>query len=115
MKHVSARPATREELLLCHSAELLSTIRTIEDASASTPESKSGPEGATATDSRTSQLRRKAQQNSLYFNERSAECARLAAGSTIDLSLEVAKGNLKNGFACVRPPGHHCECEAPMG
>ena len=30
-------------------------------------------------------------------------------------SLQVAKGELKNGFALVRPPGHHAEHEEAMG
>ncbi len=30
-------------------------------------------------------------------------------------SLQVAKGELKNGFALIRPPGHHAEREEAMG
>ena len=29
--------------------------------------------------------------------------------------LQVARGELKNGFALVRPPGHHAEYEEAMG
>jgi hypothetical protein len=29
--------------------------------------------------------------------------------------LQVASGELKNGFALVRPPGHHAEHEEAMG
>ena len=41
--------------------------------------------------------------------------ARLAAGSTIDLALEVARGHFRSGLSAVRPPGHHAENDRPMG
>jgi len=45
----------------------------------------------------------------------SANAARLAVGSVIELSMKVATGELKNGFAVVRPPGHHAEAHVAMG
>ena len=30
-----------------------------------------------------------------------------AVGSVIELADKVAKGEVQNGFAVVRPPGHH--------
>ncbi|XP_077088209.1 histone deacetylase 4-like isoform X2 [Siphateles boraxobius] len=45
----------------------------------------------------------------------SSSAARLAAGSVIELVFKVASGELKNGFAVVRPPGHHAEENTPMG
>ncbi|CCF23337.1 Histone deacetylase 4 [Caenorhabditis elegans] len=51
-----------------------------------------------------------------YFNDASTQtAARLAAGTLIELSSQVAEGRLKNGFACIRPPGHHAEHEQAMG
>uniref|UniRef100_A0A336M1A6 Histone deacetylase n=1 Tax=Culicoides sonorensis TaxID=179676 RepID=A0A336M1A6_CULSO len=41
--------------------------------------------------------------------------ARMAAGCVIDLAFKVARGELKNAFAVVRPPGHHAEPNAAMG
>ncbi|XP_039602786.1 histone deacetylase 7 isoform X2 [Polypterus senegalus] len=41
--------------------------------------------------------------------------ARMAAGSVTELAFRVAKGELKNGFAIVRPPGHHAEPSNAMG
>lgn len=41
--------------------------------------------------------------------------ARMAAGCVIDLAFKVAKGDNKNGFAVVRPPGHHAEPGLAMG
>jgi len=32
-----------------------------------------------------------------------------ASGSVIELAFKVATGELSNGFAVVRPPGHHAE------
>ncbi|NXX70768.1 HDAC4 deacetylase, partial [Spizella passerina] len=40
---------------------------------------------------------------------------RLAVGCVIELVFKVATGELKNGFAVVRPPGHHAEESTPMG
>ncbi|XP_051752406.1 histone deacetylase 4-like isoform X3 [Ctenopharyngodon idella] len=45
----------------------------------------------------------------------SSSAARLAAGSVVELVFKVASGELKNGFAVVRPPGHHAEESTPMG
>ncbi|XP_059641300.1 histone deacetylase 5-like [Cornus florida] len=53
--------------------------------------------------------------NSVYFNEGSSEAAYLAAGSVIEASEKVAKGELNSAFAIVRPPGHHAEEDEPMG
>ncbi|NXW04539.1 HDAC4 deacetylase, partial [Fregetta grallaria] len=39
---------------------------------------------------------------------------RLAVGCVIELVFKVATGELKNGFAVVRPPGHHAEESTPM-
>ena len=45
----------------------------------------------------------------------SVDVARLAAGSTVELALGVARGDYQRGFAMVRPPGHHAERGAAMG
>ncbi|KAJ4927310.1 hypothetical protein JOQ06_015043 [Pogonophryne albipinna] len=41
--------------------------------------------------------------------------SRVAAGCVTDLALKVAQGELKNGFAVVRPPGHHANHSSPLG
>lgn len=41
--------------------------------------------------------------------------ARMAAGCVIDLAFKTAKRDIKNGFAVVRPPGHHAEPDQAMG
>jgi len=47
--------------------------------------------------------------------EHSADVARLAAGSLVDLCRDVARGATRRGFAAVRPPGHHAERDLAMG
>ncbi|CAG8504690.1 9907_t:CDS:10 [Ambispora gerdemannii] len=55
------------------------------------------------------------QYNSVYLNNDSAFCARLACGGVIELCKAVMQGTVTNGFANVRPPGHHAEPEEAMG
>jgi histone deacetylase 4/5 len=50
-----------------------------------------------------------------YTSRESAHVARLAAGGLIDLVDLVADGELSNGFALLRPPGHHAEGDRAMG
>lgn len=38
-----------------------------------------------------------------------------AVGSVIETSMAVMSGVCRNGFAVVRPPGHHAEANQPMG
>ncbi|XP_069940162.1 histone deacetylase 9 isoform X4 [Cherax quadricarinatus] len=44
-----------------------------------------------------------------------SSAARMAAGCVIELAYKVATGELRNGFALVRPPGHHAEHQQAMG
>eukprot|EP00249_Psilotum_nudum_P019805 c27426_g1_i2 orf=1077-3047(-) len=50
-----------------------------------------------------------------YANQSSALAARLAAGICADLATLIMKGHAQNGFALVRPPGHHAERSNIMG
>ncbi len=43
------------------------------------------------------------------------EAARLAAGALLELCDAVLDGQVDNGFALVRPPGHHAEYARAMG
>jgi acetoin utilization deacetylase AcuC-like enzyme len=45
----------------------------------------------------------------------SCEAARLAAGGLVDLCEAVCAGDIANGLALVRPPGHHAERDRAMG
>ncbi len=48
-------------------------------------------------------------------SSRSFEIACLAVGGLLELLDEVMAGRLRNGFAMVRPPGHHAERGRAMG
>ncbi|KAG0170944.1 Histone deacetylase [Apophysomyces sp. BC1015] len=41
--------------------------------------------------------------------------ARIAAGALINLVDQIVQGHLRNGFALIRPPGHHAEDDSAMG
>ncbi len=45
----------------------------------------------------------------------SFRAALAAAGGLLELTREVAEGKLDNGFALVRPPGHHAEYSSARG
>jgi len=45
----------------------------------------------------------------------SYDIALLAAGSVLVLADQIASGACDNGFALVRPPGHHAERDAALG
>eukprot|EP00906_Rhabdomonas_costata_P031978 RCo045097 len=85
-----SRLATAEELLACHSAQHVANIL-------ATKEEGFVDGGDT------------------YTNEYTAEAARLAAGTLIDLTLAVVRGQKRNGFALLRPPGHHATKTQAMG
>ncbi|KAJ7422097.1 histone deacetylase 5 [Pitangus sulphuratus] len=45
----------------------------------------------------------------------SSSAVRTAVGCLLELTFKVAAGELKNGFAVIRPPGHHAEESTAMG
>jgi acetoin utilization deacetylase AcuC-like enzyme len=50
-----------------------------------------------------------------YLNDQSYDVALLAAGGLVNLVEAVLSGNAYNGFALVRPPGHHALPGRGMG
>jgi len=90
-RRIDAREATREELLAVHTPEYVDSI----EATAQRNFTQLDPD--------------------TYTSRHSAVAARLAAGGLIDLARQVVSGALANGFALVRPPGHHAEADRAMG
>jgi acetoin utilization deacetylase AcuC-like enzyme len=50
-----------------------------------------------------------------YFSPQTWNAARAAAGSACELATRVLSGELAQGIAVVRPPGHHATRERAMG
>ncbi|KAI6660493.1 histone deacetylase 6-like [Oopsacas minuta] len=96
-KRVPVREATREELLSVHGEDYLNIMR------------KS--EGKKPSDLESSEF----VFNSIYLTGQSHKCALLSAGGVVDLTRMVWQGDLANGMAVVRPPGHHAERDNAMG
>ena len=90
-RRIAARDATREELLAVHTSDHIDRV----EATARREYAQLDPD--------------------TYTSRRSADAARLAAGGLVDLTGEVLSGALSNGFAVVRPPGHHAEADRAMG
>ena len=53
--------------------------------------------------------------DSIYFHPNSTESSFLSAGCTLEVVEQVLKGNILNGVAVVRPPGHHALTHCSMG
>lgn len=53
--------------------------------------------------------------DSLYVSTMSFLAALLSAGGAIEVAQRIVTGQLKNGFAIIRPPGHHAEHDHAMG
>lgn len=85
------RPASDEELLRIHSRGHLATL---EEAVRRAPANLDAD---------------------TYVSNRSLEVARLAAGTTSELALAIARGEAHAGIVSVRPPGHHAEASRAMG
>lgn len=90
-ERMAARPATREELLAVHTVDLLAEVH------------GTSSRDLTHLDPDT------------YARRESHEAALLAAGGLVDLCAKVVAGEISNGFALVRPPGHHAEADRAMG
>lgn len=89
--HVAIRPATDAELSRVHAASYLQELeRTV-----------AGNEGWLDPDT--------------YFSRGTWSAARAAAGSAAELAIRVMSGELAQGLAVVRPPGHHATIAQAMG
>jgi acetoin utilization deacetylase AcuC-like enzyme len=88
---LGARPATEDELARVHGTQHIEATA----ATAGRPHVALDPDTVTSAGS--------------------FEAARLAAGSLLVVCEAVLAGEVTNGFALVRPPGHHAERDRAMG
>ena len=88
---IAARDARRDELLRVHTPEHVDRVE------ATAGRARDAFDADTPT------------------SARSYEAAVRAAGGVIALVDAIASGTVDNGFALVRPPGHHAERLRPMG
>jgi acetoin utilization deacetylase AcuC-like enzyme len=91
LERVDARIAAEEEIRTAHSAELIQRIR------------------------QTQQVARARIDADTTTCDRSYEVALLAAGGLLELVDAVTTRAHQNGFAFVRPPGHHATATQAMG
>lgn len=92
LKQLNPRPATIEQLRRVHSPALIETIRQV------------SVRGGGLLD-----------HGDTYATRDSYELARLAVGGTCGMVDAIMMGQAKNGFALVRPPGHHAESNRVSG
>ena len=109
-KHIPSRLATTAELELTHPKEHITLIDDSEHAEYGPDELDSETEGDT-----TMYPDCKFIDGDTYMNRYSSMAARLSIGGLIDLIDAVLSGDLKNGFAVVRPPGHHAHAVKASG
>lgn len=91
LAEIAPRPAERAEIDATHAPALYDTVA----ATAGTAHSRIDADTATS--------------------EQSFETALRAAGGFLDMTRGIADGIWRNGFAAVRPPGHHATDSRAMG
>uniref|UniRef100_A0A671XGB8 Protein deacetylase HDAC6 n=1 Tax=Sparus aurata TaxID=8175 RepID=A0A671XGB8_SPAAU len=96
-RRVPARLATEEELSRCHSVQHIEQMK------------------ATAAMKPRDLHKLGSDFNSIYINNQSFQSALLAAGGCCSTVEHILTGQVNNGVAIVRPPGHHAERDYPCG
>ncbi|CAH2050846.1 unnamed protein product, partial [Iphiclides podalirius] len=97
-KQFEPRAATKEELLVLHSPSVYEML-----------------EGTHQNQNIEYLEELSSKYDAIYIHPSTHELALIAAGSTIDLVGRIASGEVQNGAAFVRPPGHHAMRAEPCG
>uniref|UniRef100_A0A7N9AZQ8 Protein deacetylase HDAC6 n=1 Tax=Mastacembelus armatus TaxID=205130 RepID=A0A7N9AZQ8_9TELE len=87
----------KEELLLVHTKQYVDLIKSTQ----------------TMSESELQTLSEK--YDSVYFHPESFQVSVMAVGSVLQLVDLVMTSELRNGFAVIRPPGHHAHCHMSNG
>ncbi|XP_027131423.1 histone deacetylase 6 [Larimichthys crocea] len=96
-QRIPARLATEEELSRCHSVQHIEQMK------------------STAVMKPRDLHKLGVEFNSIYINNQSYRSALLAAGGCFNAVESILTGQVSNGVAIVRPPGHHAERDSPCG
>ncbi|KAL7419556.1 Histone deacetylase hda1 [Cryptotrichosporon argae] len=99
MKQLPSKEVTRDQVILVHTEDHWDKVQGLE----------------MLTDEYIQESKQYFEQLSLYVCRETAHCARLSCGGTIEACMAVCKGEVRNAFAIVRPPGHHAEPDEHMG
>lgn len=92
LSRLDSRHATREELAMVHEPAMIDSIEELASGGElawAGPEARVGPG--------------------------SWEAALTSAGTLLEITDAVLDGSARNGFALIRPPGHHATVSEPMG
>jgi acetoin utilization deacetylase AcuC-like enzyme len=91
LRTIEPRSATEEEIGRIHTEEYIRTLKSTEGKDRVILD----PDTSTSADS--------------------YQTALLAAGGVLAAADEILEGTIRNGFALIRPPGHHAEAHRAMG
>ena len=112
--NLECRPATFQEIAMCHSSQMIDRIFAFESDTRlkGAPLSDHAEDNFIVTHPPRDSLLIDAD---TYVCHSSPEAARLAVGSLLQLADAIMSSHVKRGFAAIRPPGHHATSSSPMG
>lgn len=109
--HIPTRPARDDEIInQAHTQEHLSAIDATAQFDYKEDEADSETEGDATLYPDCKWL-----DTDTYVNRHSGSVAKLAIGGLIELMEAVVDGRVRNGFAVIRPPGHHADAVKAQG
>ncbi|CAE6428524.1 unnamed protein product [Rhizoctonia solani] len=99
MQQIPIRLVRTNEVMLVHTRDLVEKVAGLESM----------------TDEHIAATAQFYDQLSLYVTQATSHAAALSCGGVVECALAVARGQVRNSFAIVRPPGHHAEPDEHMG